>query len=1034
MSDDQISPNKPFVQVPASTESSPLKTSEFVNMPPSRTLTDGSLNSTNNDDYQMLSKSKFSEKSSLSNLKSFAYQGGSTANPVVNGSNGITADQTNSNGLPKQMEDNMNILKKRYPTCKESVLLQTYKKKKGNLREVIGFLNGLQVSHPQFFKATNPPSNNNISSRQKETAKPVTHNSPGATRPSGRLASLNSTPQKSELSYKLNPTKKVLSIQQKFGLSSQIKSEAPQVKKRRLVRGSRNPKPDYQEDDFIADDDEDDEEVAKIKKPKSILEKYAANQKAIINRAVSLSDDEEADAGASEDEDDSDAGEYYTQSAASQYEMNNRLLEFLNTAELGDICDIGGCSPAIAENLIKNRPWRSLYDLENNELGETVETQSRRSKRKPNGLKIVEKAAVTLRGYDAVESLVQKCSQYGNIISNEIKKWGINVAGEKGELEITEVDSEEVNDDNNNNNQEEEGEDGDNDIGSTQRKVRGTYFSHKPKWAADNLQLKPYQQVGINWLNLLYQNNLSCILADEMGLGKTCQVISFFAYLKEISSNKGPNLVIVPSSTLENWLREFQKFCPTLKVSPYYGSQKERFELRMTLEETEFDVLVTTYNLATGNKDDMKFLRSRKFNIIVYDEGHMLKNSNSERYQKLMKIPGKFRLLLTGTPLQNNLKELISLLAFILPNLFREKQQDLQVLFNQKATTSSKDDGSRKDFNPLLSVRAISRAKTMMTPFVLRRKKQQVLKNMPKKETFIEYCDNTDIQQDLYEKQLEKGRKATEESSELDKNRDQSSNIIMSLRKASIHPLLFRIHFTEPLLRKMAKDIMKEPQYRDANVQFIFEDMEVMTDFELHNLCLKFPKTIGKYKLDLSEEILNSGKFMKLKELLPNFIIQGDRILIFSLFTQVLDILEILLNELSIKFLRLDGSTSVELRQDIIDQFYQDESIKVFILSTKAGGFGINLACANTVVILDQSFNPHDDRQAEDRAHRVGQTREVRVYRMISQNTIEENIYNLAQQKLALDQSVSGDGDNSDAASNKNEEKASKSLFKELFK
>ncbi|KNC29972.1 hypothetical protein FF38_07791, partial [Lucilia cuprina] len=209
-----------------------------------------------------------------------------------------------------------------------------------------------------------------------------------------------------------------------------------------------------------------------------------------------------------------------------------------------------------------------------------------------------------------------------------------------------------------------------------------------------------------------------------MGLGKTLQVIAFLAHLKEIGE-RGPHLVVCPASTLENWLREFARFAPTLKVEPYYGSQPERAEIREELlsSNNTFEVLVTTYNLATGGKSDTSFLKSLGFNVCVYDEGHLLKNSQSERYNKLMKLRASFRVLLTGTPLQNNLRELVSLLSFILPELFEQNREDLLEVFKFKAkATSTESEKSRDD---LLSEQRIRKAKTMMTPFVMRRRKEQ---------------------------------------------------------------------------------------------------------------------------------------------------------------------------------------------------------------------------------------------------------------------------------------------------------------------
>lgn len=398
-----------------------------------------------------------------------------------------------------------------------------------------------------------------------------------------------------------------------------------------------------------------------------------------------------------------------------------------------------------------------------------------------------------------------------------------------------------------------------------------------------------------------------------------------------------------------------------------------------------------------------------------------------------MRLKANFRLLLTGTPLQNNLKELVSLLAFMLPDLFNDKREDLQGLFKQKVSIDS-------EYNPLLSIQAISKAKTMMTPFVLRRKKVQVLKHLPAKTHEVVYCELTKSQQEIYDKYLNQG-KATRIERErrkqlVGKEAEEarkvaiptSSNVMMSLRKASMHPLLFRLIYTDAKLAKMSKLIMEEPEYVEANQQYILEDMSVMSDYELNNLCEKFPKTLGKYILKDSE-FLNSGKISKFIEIINQAIEKKEKVLVFSLFTQMLDILEKIFSIHQIKFLRLDGQTTVDTRQDLIDTFYDDKTIPVFLLSTKAGGFGINLVAANNVIMYDQSYNPHDDKQAEDRAHRVGQTQEVKVNKLITKNTIEENMLQLAENKLELDQSISG----SDVSESKFEEKAASMFEKILF-
>lgn len=699
---------------------------------------------------------------------------------------------------------------------------------------------------------------------------------------------------------------------------------------------------------------------------------------------------------------DESGGENYDPQSAREFE--ERVLRFLNTAPVPAIIDVSACTQEMAEALVKKRPYGSLFqaqkvDIPSQQPKQEPQKRKRGAVKKAAGTKIVEAALSTLRGYEAVDSLIQQCANLGKRVHAGIHEWGIDIRGDS-ELGVTEV----------------AGGNG--------------FFKEKPALLAPDVELKPYQQVGINWLALLYRMRMSCILADEMGLGKTCQVIAFLAHLKE-KGERSPHLVVCPSSTLENWLREFARFCPSLVVEPYYGSQSERADIRETIlaNGANFDVLVTTYNLATGGKQDMGFLKSLKFNVCIYDEGHLLKNSQSERYNKLMRLRANFRVLLTGTPLQNNLRELVSLLSFILPGLFEANREELLEVFKFKAKTTSSDtrEGSPDpERSLLLSEQRIIKAKTMMAPFVLRRRKEQVLQHLPPKSHEVAKCAMTEDQAKLYKEelshnrgsireaadnavheQIQGGRKARQAGQALD-------NVLMQLRKAALHPLLFRRHYNDDLVKQMASEIMQEEQYKSANEQYIIEDMQVMNDFELNNLCTKFSLTIGQHALPGSA-FLNSGKILKLQSLLKDMQQRNDRILIFSQFTQILDILEKVLGMIGMKFLRMDGQTPVDVRQDMIDRFHEEEEVSAFLLSTKAGGFGINLACANVVIVFDLSFNPHDDKQAEDRAHRVGQTRPVRVIRLITEHTIEESILTLANTKLALDKHVSEENDEIDA-------------------
>ncbi|RKP05494.1 SNF2 family N-terminal domain-containing protein [Thamnocephalis sphaerospora] len=499
-----------------------------------------------------------------------------------------------------------------------------------------------------------------------------------------------------------------------------------------------------------------------------------------------------------------------------------------------------------------------------------------------------------------------------------------------------------------------------------------------PSLLAPGIELKSYQIAGVRWLLSLVDNGFGGgILADEMGLGKTAQVISFLAELTKCGK-PGPHLIVVPSSTLDNWLREFGKFCPSLRVTSYYGNQAERADLRYNLSEEQdepFNAIITTYNLATGSKDDRMFLRRFGFSSVILDEGHMVKNFGSARYKHLMSIRTSFRLLLTGTPLQNNLQELLALLTFVMPNELLQDEEAVRRVFRSAPASGS----------ALISNQRVARAKRMMEPFILRRRKIEVLKELPKKMRRQIRCPMTPSQRRLYATMNRASRRQLRGGSA---NSKQFNNVIMQLRKVACHPMLHRALYTDDKIAKMAKDIMRaSDRYCDAEYQYILEDMSVMNDIELHDLCIEF-KSIFKYRLR-NKEWMQAGKVKQLCEILEDAKKTGERVLVFSQFTQMLNILEPVMQTLGVRYLRLDGSTKVETRQELLDEFAADSSISVFLLSTKAGGFGLNMTAASIVVLYDPDFNPHNDRQAEDRAHRVGQTRDVTVLKLIAEGTIE---------------------------------------------
>ncbi|KAK9509609.1 hypothetical protein O3M35_006882 [Rhynocoris fuscipes] len=455
-----------------------------------------------------------------------------------------------------------------------------------------------------------------------------------------------------------------------------------------------------------------------------------------------------------------------------------------------------------------------------------------------------------------------------------------------------------------------------------------------------NGELRDYQIRGLNWMISLYEHGINGILADEMGLGKTLQTISLLGYMKHYRNIPGPHMVIVPKSTLANWMNEFKKWCPSLRAVCLIGDQDTRNAfIRDTLMPGEWDVCVTSYEMIIREKSVFK-----KFNwrYMVIDEAHRIKNEKSKLSEIVREFKTTNRLLLTGTPLQNNLHELWSLLNFLLPDVFNSSD-DFDSWFN---TNNFLGDNS-----------LVERLHAVLRPFLLRRLKAEVEKKLkPKKEVKI-YVGLSKMQREWYTKVLMKDIDIVNGAGRVEKMRLQ--NILMQLRKCSNHPYLF--DGAEP-----------GPPYT--------------TDEHL---------------------IYNCGKMVLLDKLLPKLQQQGSRVLIFSQMTRMIDILEDYCFWRGYNYCRLDGNTPHEDRQRQINEYNEEGSKKfIFMLSTRAGGLGINLATADVVIIYDSDWNPQMDLQAMDRAHRIGQKKQVRVFRLITENTVEEKIVERAEIKLRLDKLV----------------------------
>ncbi|XP_022190214.2 SWI/SNF-related matrix-associated actin-dependent regulator of chromatin subfamily A containing DEAD/H box 1 homolog [Nilaparvata lugens] len=526
-----------------------------------------------------------------------------------------------------------------------------------------------------------------------------------------------------------------------------------------------------------------------------------------------------------------------------------------------------------------------------------------------------------------------------------------------------------------------------------------TNIKTQPSILNPEMQLKSYQMVGLNWLAVMHNRRLNGILADEMGLGKTIQVIAFLAYLKEqnLTRPNTPHLIVVPSSTLDNWINEFGKWCPDMIVCQYYGSVDERRSIRLQWLKhgvEGIDVILATYAIVAGSFDDRKLFRLLKLHYVIFDEGHLLKNMNSQRFDVLFRINAESKLLLTGTPIQNSLLELMSLLVFVMPKMFGKKLSCIKFIFDKR----DKAIVDKLKFDK----ENIAKAKKVMMPFILRRLKADVLQDLPTKTSCVIECAMLESQEKQYKEFLldAKENAAKEESF-------CNMSVMMQLRRLANHPLCMRYIISDDEIEQIAKLLARNPDYKDKNLEKITDDLLWMSDHEVHQLVKKYhcPK---KYLLPDSL-FPQSGKFAKLDQLLPDLKANNHRVLIFSQFCFMLDLYEKYLELRQHSYLRIDGATAVMDRQQLIDEFNDDPSIFVFLLTTKSGGMGINLTSADTVIINDVDFNPYNDKQAEDRVHRMGQKREVKIIRLISKGTIEEIIYKVAQEKSILGKDLTND-------------------------
>ncbi|KAL5361741.1 SNF2 family N-terminal domain-containing protein [Aspergillus floccosus] len=577
-------------------------------------------------------------------------------------------------------------------------------------------------------------------------------------------------------------------------------------------------------------------------------------------------------------------------------------------------------------------------------------------------------------------------------------------------------------------------------------------------------KMRQYQLEGLEWLKSLWMNGLCGILADEMGLGKTVQAISLIAFFKE-KKVSGPFLVAAPLSTVSNWVDEFARWAPSIKTVLYHGSRDERAEIRrkyMNLKDQrsmDFPVVCTSYEICMN---DRKFLAQYQWRYIIVDEGHRLKNMNCRLIKELLTYNSANRLLITGTPLQNNITELWSLLHFLLPEIFN----DLNSFQSWFDFSSMLDSNGQGDVLERRKRTLVSTMHSILKPFLLRRVKTDVETSLPKKREYILYAPLTAEQKELYREILngtgrqyleEKARERLTAKNEILSRSSSLKRSVDSSRASTPNKSLKSSRDSTPAStasstrRRRGPQSYKELSDREFNSRLrkiergfdedlnVAEDNEGQVETDLEEI--ERAKTIKLAKKEIAQKkmqnpvmqarlacnsphnfywpwgedpagideslVTASGKMLLLDCLVSCLLKKGHKILIFSQFKTQLDILQDWAIQLrSWNCCRIDGAISQSDRREQIKAFNTDPKFKIFLLSTRAGGQGINLMAADTVILYDSDWNPQQDLQAQDRAHRIGQTKPVIVYRLATKGTVEQTLLEKADSKRRLERLV----------------------------
>ena len=493
--------------------------------------------------------------------------------------------------------------------------------------------------------------------------------------------------------------------------------------------------------------------------------------------------------------------------------------------------------------------------------------------------------------------------------------------------------------------------------------------------------LMPHQAHGLRWMARLTDNQMSGILADDMGLGKTVQTLALLAFLAEIRQQPGPHLVITPMSTLQHWCDEILQWLPSFRFLVYRGnaSQLAAVEKETVSAGNKVNIVLTNYETMASHE---AFLGNFPWYCLIVDEGHRIKNYKAHSSQVVRRLPCRHRLLLTGTPIQNSLRELWSLLSFVAPSSFSSLENFEQwfalptppSLHLSKGMEEGEEDHEASILSQEEELLIIQRLHGVLRPFLLRRTKEQVLADLPPKTEIVLWLPLTRWQKVLYRRGLRTVQRMAPKRRQV--NASVASCLV--LRKAVNHPY----HY-----------LGKKERAQRAATQ---------------------------------EVIAASGKFEFLDRILPRLIKFDHKILIFAQMTSSLDLLEKMLHRLGLAFTRIDGSKSLRQRSIAITAFTR-EAVPVMLLTTRAGGLGLNLQAADTVILFDSDWNPQADLQASDRAHRIGQTRPVKVLRLMTPTALDRGLLERNGRKLDMERKVI-------RAGNFTQDSAPQNLLKELVK